>query len=29
MKGHAEFIEISNRMRQQWEQGVALSLKAA
>ena len=29
MKAHAEFIEIGNRMRQQWEQGVALSLKAA
>jgi HipA-like protein len=29
MKAHAEFMEIGNRMLQQWEQGVALSLKAA
>jgi DNA-binding transcriptional regulator YiaG len=29
MKAHAEFIEIGNRMLQQWEQGVAHSLKAA
>src|SRR3984893_1028163 len=29
IKAHAEFIEIGNRMLQQWEQGVALSLKAA
>jgi serine/threonine-protein kinase HipA len=29
MKTHAEFIEIGHRMLQQWEQGVALSLKAA
>ena len=28
IKAHAEFIEIGNRMLQQWEQGVALSLKA-
>ncbi|MGA8490330.1 MAG: hypothetical protein WB711_07910 [Terriglobales bacterium] len=26
---HAEFMEIGNRMLQQWEQSVALSLKAA
>jgi len=29
IKAHAEFIEIGNRMLQQWEQGVAFSLKAA
>src|SRR5215469_15841233 len=29
IKGHAEFMEIGNRMLQQWEQGVAHSLKAA
>ena len=29
IKAHAEFMEIGNRMLQQWEQGVALSLKAA
>jgi serine/threonine-protein kinase HipA len=29
MKAHAEFMEIGNRMLQQWEQGVAHSLKAA
>jgi serine/threonine-protein kinase HipA len=29
IKAHAEFVEIGNRMLQQWEQGVALSLKAA
>src|SRR5580698_2539942 len=29
IKAHAEFIEIGNRMLQQWEQGVAHSLKAA
>ena len=29
MKAHAEFLEIGNRMLEQWEQGVALSLKAA
>ena len=29
IKAHAEFIEIGNRMLQQWEQGVALSVKAA
>jgi hypothetical protein len=29
MKAHAEFMEIGNRMLQQWEEGVALSLKAA
>ncbi len=28
IKAHAEFIEIGNRMLQQREQGVALSLKA-
>jgi hypothetical protein len=28
-KAHTEFTEIGNRMLQQWEQGVALSLKAA
>jgi serine/threonine-protein kinase HipA len=28
VKAHAEFMEIGNRMLQQWEQGVALSLKA-
>src|SRR5215469_4867895 len=29
MKEHKEFIEIGNRMLQQWEQGAALSLKPA
>ena len=29
MKAHGEFTEIGNRMLQQWEQGVAMSLKAA
>jgi hypothetical protein len=29
IKGHQEFEEIGNRMLQQWEQGIALSLKAA
>jgi serine/threonine-protein kinase HipA len=29
MKAHGEFMEIGNRMLQQWEQGVAMSLKAA
>src|SRR5580704_12615969 len=29
IKARAEFMEIGNRMLQQWEQGVALSLKAA
>jgi hypothetical protein len=29
IKAHAEFMEIGNRMLQQWEEGVALSLKAA
>jgi serine/threonine-protein kinase HipA len=29
MKAHEEFSEIGNRMLQQWEQGVALSLKVA
>jgi serine/threonine-protein kinase HipA len=29
IKAHAEFLEIGNRMLQQWEQGVALSLNAA
>lgn len=29
MKAHAEFVEIGNRMLEQWEQGVTLSLKAA
>jgi len=29
MKAHAEFMEIGNRMLQHWEEGVALSLKAA
>jgi serine/threonine-protein kinase HipA len=28
MKTHAEFMEIGNRMLQQWEQGIVLSLKA-
>src|ERR1700688_20227 len=28
-KEHPEFMEIGNRMLQQWEEGVALSLKAA
>ena len=27
IKAHAEFMEIGNRMLQQWEQSVALSLK--
>jgi hypothetical protein len=29
VKAHAEFVEIGNRMLEQWEQGVSLSLKAA
>jgi serine/threonine-protein kinase HipA len=29
IKGHPEFEDIGNRMLQEWEQGVALSLKAA
>ena len=29
MKAHGEFTEIGNRMLKQWEQGVAVSLKAA
>jgi len=29
MKAHGEFMEIGNRMLRQWEQGVAMSLKAA
>ena len=29
MLKRAEFMEIGNRMLQQWEQSVALSLKAA
>src|SRR5215471_16759056 len=29
MQAHAEFMEIGNRMLQQWEQGVAMSLKTA
>jgi serine/threonine-protein kinase HipA len=29
IKEHAEFIEIGNRMLQQWEQGVAFSLRVA
>jgi DNA-binding transcriptional regulator YiaG len=29
IKAHAEFMEIGNRMLQQWEEGVAFSLKAA
>jgi serine/threonine-protein kinase HipA len=29
MKAHGEFMEIGSRMLQQWEQGVAMSLKAA
>jgi serine/threonine-protein kinase HipA len=29
IKGHPEFEEIGNRMLHEWEQGVALSLKAA
>lgn len=29
IKAHAEFIQIGNRMLQQWEHGVALSLKKA
>src|SRR6266403_1614346 len=29
MKAHAEFMEIGNRMLHQWEEGVALSLRAA
>jgi serine/threonine-protein kinase HipA len=28
INAHAKFVEIGNRMLQQWEQGVALSLKA-
>ena len=27
MQAHAEFIETGNRMLQQWEQGVAFSLR--
>jgi hypothetical protein len=29
IKANAEFMEIGNRMLQQWEEGVALSLKPA
>jgi len=29
IKGHPEFEEIGDRMLHEWEQGVALSLKAA
>ena len=29
IEAHAEFIEIGNRMLQQWEQGVAHSLRIA
>jgi serine/threonine-protein kinase HipA len=29
MKAHTEFNEIGNRMLQEWEHGVAFSLKAA
>jgi hypothetical protein len=29
IKDHPEFEDIGNRMLQQWEQGVALSLRAA
>jgi len=29
IKSHGEFMEIGNRMLQQWEEGVALSLEAA
>jgi serine/threonine-protein kinase HipA len=29
IKAHAEFMEIGNRMLQQWEEGVAISLKKA
>ena len=29
MKAHGEFMEIGDRMLQEWEQGVAMSLKAA
>jgi hypothetical protein len=29
VKAHAEFMEIGTRMLKQWEEGVALSLKAA
>ena len=29
IKAHPEFMEIGNRMLQQWEEGVAQSLKAA
>ena len=29
IKAHAEFMEIGNRMLQQWEEGVAISLNAA
>ena len=29
IKAHAEFMEIGNRLLQQWEEGVALSLRAA
>jgi DNA-binding transcriptional regulator YiaG len=29
IKAHAEFMEVGNRMLQQWEEGVAVSLKEA
>ena len=29
MKAHAEFVEMGNRMLEQWEEGVTLSLRAA
>ena len=29
VKANAEFMEIGNRMLQQWEEGVALSLRPA
>ncbi len=29
IKAHAEFMEVGNRMLQQWKEGIALSLKAA
>ena len=29
IKAHTAFMEIGNRMLQQWEEGVALSLKEA
>jgi serine/threonine-protein kinase HipA len=28
VKAHAEFVDLGNRMLEQWKQGVALSLKA-